>query len=334
MSEIPAQKLPFPAVLPPSHLARLQQWAVCVAFASALGWGWWVWPHSPVASVAGVALVLGGYVLVLALELLAVVWVHGDDPAPRPRWADLVSAWWQETRMAPRVFAWRQPFAWRRWPDTPVTSAGREGGVGAVVFIHGFVCNRGFWHPWMRELHRLGIPYASVNLEPVFGRIDNYVPLIEQAVRRAEALGGRPPQLVCHSMGGLAARAWLVAHAGNPARVQRVLTIGTPHHGTWLGRFSHVPNGRQMRLNNRWLQAMAAAEAQSAPDATYRQFLCWYSNADNIVFPASTATLPGADNRLVPGAAHVAMAFHPRVMTESLAMLASAGSSPSDRTAS
>lgn len=334
MSELPVSQSPSLSARAPSRLARLQQGAVCVALAVAWGWGIWIWPHSPAASVAGVALLLGGYALVLALELVAVAWVQGADPAPHPRWAELASAWWQETRMAPRVFAWRQPFVWRRWPDTLAAAACSASGGGAVVFIHGFVCNRGFWHPWMRELHHLGVPYVSVNLEPVFGSIDDYVPLIEQAVRQAEALGGRAPQLVCHSMGGLAARAWLAFDGANPARVQRVITIGTPHHGTWLGQFSHVPNGRQMRLNNPWLQALATTDTQHAPVATYRQFVCWYSNTDNIVFPASTATLPGADNRLVPGAAHVAMAFHPRVMRESLALLASGASSPCECTAS
>ncbi|MDZ4187477.1 MAG: alpha/beta fold hydrolase [Hydrogenophaga sp.] len=279
------------------------------------------------------ALLLGGYALVLALELVVVAWVHGSDPAPRPRWAELAGAWWQETRMAPQVFAWRQPFVWRRWPDTLAAPTCSASSGGAVVFIHGFVCNRGFWHPWMRELRRLGVPYVSVNLEPVFGSIDDYVPLIEQAVQRAEALGGAP-QLVCHSMGGLAARAWMAADAANTARVQQVLTIGTPHHGTWLGQFSHLPNGCQMRLHNPWLQALAATEVQRAPEDTYRSFVCWFSNTDNIVFPASTASLPGADNRLVPGAAHVAMAFHPRVMRESLAILASGASSPCAATAS
>ena len=43
-------------------------------------------------------------------------------------------------------------------------------------------------------------------------------------------------------------------------------------------------------------------------------FTCWYSNCDNIVFPASTAALAGADNRFVDGLAHVQMAFDPGVM--------------------
>jgi triacylglycerol esterase/lipase EstA (alpha/beta hydrolase family) len=185
----------------------------------------------------------------------------------------------------------------------------------------------------MRELRTLGIPYTSVNLEPLFDSIADYVPVVEEAVQRAERLTGLPPTLVCHSMGGLAARAWLAHGAQAPQRVRQVITIGTPHHGTWISRFSHVPNGRQMRQNHEWLGALSAEEL-AALATPYQRFVCWYSNADNIVFPASTAMLAGADNRHVPGVAHVALAFHPRVMRESLAMLASGASSPDARTAS
>ena len=49
---------------------------------------------------------------------------------------------------------------------------------------------------------------------------------------------------------------------------------------------------------------------------------CWYSNCDNIVFPAGTAMLPGADNRLVEGVAHMQMAFHPMVVQACLEEIA------------
>ena len=95
-----------------------------------------------------------------------------------------------------------------------------------------------------------------------------------------------------------------------------------------------VVNGRQMRVDGDWLGQLAERERAQRGELPYAGFVCWYADTDNIVFPAPTATLPGADNRLVPGAAHVDLAFQPRVMGESLAMLASAGSSPSERTAS
>ena len=79
--------------------------------------------------------------------------------------------------------------------------------------------------------------------------------------------------------------------------MHRVLTLGTPHAGTWLARFSHTENGRQMRMNSAWLQALKAQE----PPSRAKLFVCWYSNCDNIVFPATVAALPGAQHRLVTG---------------------------------
>ena len=290
---------------------------------------WWRLWSSGATLAAGLAAagILLGYIVVLVVQFAAMTLVNRMVAAPALGLWALIRAWWQEVCVAAKVFAWWQPFAWRRHPDAAVPPApGRR----AVVLVHGFVCNRGLWQPWLRELRRRDLPYTTVNLEPVFGSIDDYVPLVEDAVRRAQALTGQPPLLVCHSMGGLAARAWLAAAPGAAGRVCGVVTIGTPHHGTWLARFSHLTNGRQMRIDGDWLRALQAREAgQPRPP-----FVCWYSNADNIVFPAATATLPGADNHFLPGVPHVAMAYHPTVMDTSLAMLASAGSSPSARTAS
>ncbi len=333
MQDIPSkQQLASPlkqAIRARSALARLQQGLMAAGLVFTVIWLVYWWPRSPLVALLGAFLGLGGYALVLALEGLAAAWLNRMDEAPRANWRDLLGAWWQEVRVAPQVFAWRQPFRWASLPDTEEPMAA---GTPAVVFIHGFVCNRGLWLPWMQRLRDQGVPYVSVNLEPVFGSIDDYVQVISDGVRRARDLTGAPPMLVCHSMGGLAARVWLASEP--QTQVHRVVTIGSPHRGTWLGRFSRVANGRQMRLDGKWLLALQAREAQITPSGTYSRFVCWYSNADNIVFPASTATLPGADNRLLPGAAHVAMAFHPRVMSESLALLSSAASSPSDRTAS
>lgn len=323
-------QMPPPRIRAPrSRLARLQQMLAVGTLVFTLAWiiGWW--PHSRWVAVLGALLSLGGYALVLGLEGVAAALLNRGDAAPPLGWRGVASAWWQEVRVAPRVFAWHQPFRWETLPDDIEPSDGR---TPAVVFVHGFVCNRGIWLPWMRRLRSEGVPYVSVNLEPVFGGIEEYIPLMSEAVHRAQAITGRPPVLVCHSMGGLVARAWRAAEPDTP--VHKVVTIGTPHRGTWLGRFSRVTNGRQMRQEGEWLWALHRREAEIAPQNAYADFVCWYSNADNIVFPASTATLPGADNRHVPGVAHVALAFHPRVMDESLAMVVSAASSPSERTAS
>jgi triacylglycerol lipase len=125
-------------------------------------------------------------------------------------------------------------------------------------------------------------------------------------------------------MGGLAVRHWR-AEPGHAARVHHVITLGTPHHGTWLARWAVTPNAVQMQLQGRWLAALSDREHAMAP--TSAGFTCFYSACDNIVCPASTATLPGADNRHLPGTAHVHMVAHPAPWDETLRQLALAARS-------
>jgi triacylglycerol lipase len=261
-------------------------------------------------ALAGTAGILGAYAVFLAAEFVLLFFINRHDPTPRASVRQLLRAWWGEVRINPLVFCWRQPFFSNEVPD----DAERPGRRG-VVFIHGFVCNRGFWTPWLVRLRQRGIPFIAVNLEPVFGGIDEYLPIVEAAVRRIEASTGRAPLLVCHSMGGLVARAWLRGHQADH-RVFRVVTIGTPHRGTWLARFGLANNTRQMRQPCDWLESLACSE----PPQRLARFICYYGHADNIVLPTSAATLPGADNRHVPGVAHVEMAFEERLIQEVLAL--------------
>jgi triacylglycerol esterase/lipase EstA (alpha/beta hydrolase family) len=282
-------------------LARLQKFLALTLALVAVVWVVWILPVSLMLALAGLALLALGHALFLAIEFMAVYFVNKRDTVPHAGVVAMVRAWVGESIMAPR-------------------------GVNSkrgVVFVHGFVCNRGFWNPWMAQLQGRGNAFAAVNLEPVFGSIHEYVPQIEAAVAQVTKVTGLPPVVICHSMGGLAVRAWLRANhaAGQPdSRVHHIVTIGSPHHGTWLSRFAFSANGTQMRRQGEWLQTLARDE----PESRMARFTCFYSNCDNIVFPASTAMLPGADNRLVKGAAHVDMAFDDVVIRQSLAMLESA----------
>ena len=258
----------------------------------------------------GVLTILLGYALFLAIEFSMLAFVQRNDPVPRPSARQLFRAWWAEVLTAPQVFCWRQPFRSHAEPD--VTTP-QDAGTRGVVFVHGFVCNRGLWNPWMSQLRALKVPFAAVNLEPVFGSIDDYVAIVESAVARLEAATACAPVLVAHSMGGLAVRAWLSV-ATNESRAHRIITIGTPHRGTWLARFGHTVNGKQMRLNSPWLRELALRERPES----FAKFTCFYSHCDNIVFPPSTATLEGAANLHVPGTAHVHLTFQGAAFTELL----------------
>jgi len=260
------------------------------------------------------------HVPLMALEFALLRWANRSDSAPSATAVDMLRAWAAEAVGALHVFGWQQPWRWRRHADhLPADAAGRRG----LILVHGFVCNRGLWNPWWPRLRQAGIPCIAVNLEPVFGSIDCYAAVIETAVQRMTQATGRPPLLVGHSMGGLAVRAWLREHDAD-ARVHGVVTIGSPHHGTWLGRFGFTTNAQQMRWQSRWLLQLAAAE----PAQRYRRFTCFWGHCDNIAFPASTATLPGADNRHLHGHAHVHLLQHPQVLDTVLQHLADDAAQP------
>lgn len=182
-----------------------------------------------------------------------------------------------------------------------------------VLLIHGYGCNSGYWHPLSKQLSRSGIAHHAIDMEPIFSDIDDYVPQVRQAVvRLCDETGNDRIIILAHSMGGLVARAYLRTHKNS--HVTRVITLGTPHHGTVLANYAIGVNSKQMHRFDRfsheklfnWLMALA----QSEKLATYAIFTSIYSLHDNIIAPQSSCALPGAINIPIQGIGHVGLATH------------------------
>ncbi|CAN5884731.1 alpha/beta fold hydrolase [soil metagenome] len=289
-------------------IAWLQRF-VTIAVVIAVAGGavlFWRTGHPAWAPVGGVLVVLG-YISFLALEFAVMSVVNRSDPVSTASMGQILLAWWGEVTTAPKVFCWRQPFRSSYEKDLLPSDGEKRRGV---VLVHGLGCNRGMWNPWMAELRRRRNPFVAVDLEPIFGSLDDYLATVERAVSQLESITGQPPLLVGHSMGGLVIRAWFAGQRSE-SRVERLITIGAPHRGTWLARFGHTESARQMRIGSAWLRQLQNRDADRAA-----KYVCFYGHCDNIVFPASTATLRGADNRHLAATAHVQMAFHPAVFEE------------------
>ncbi|MBU6258576.1 MAG: alpha/beta fold hydrolase [Burkholderiales bacterium] len=263
--------------------------------------------HAGVAIGGAVGWLLG-YTLLLSLEFVLQAHLHGEDPTPRPSPGQRLRAWSGELAAAPRTFCWRQPFRSRVWSDRlPPSAQGKRG----LLLIHGFACNRGLWNDWLQRLARQDRAWIALDLEPPLGSIDLYVATIESAVQRLEIATGVAPVVVAHSMGGLAARRWWAGQQ-EPGRIHHLVTIATPHRGTWLARWALSPNTRQMRCDSSWLQDLATRERQSASS----HCTCYYGNCDNIVFPPSRALWPGARAIHLDAVAHVSMTARPEPWIE------------------
>lgn len=272
-------------------LARALRLALLVEVALYVALARYACQASPAA--AALLAVLGVLALRAALVGLtyAYAWAH-RSPAPR-------LARWQWVRMlvgeyAAFVFTFVVlfPFAggWMRadrlWPQA-VASGGRSGAKRPpVLLIHGYGCARPAWWYLSRRLQTAGWLVATIDLEPVYASIDDYLaPLAHRIDAVLAETGADQLILVGHSMGGLVARAYVQRFG--LARVARLVTLGTPHLGSRLAHIGFGENACQMRPGSAWLQAIAASAAR--PDT-----VVIYSPHDNFVMPQSHLVLTGA----------------------------------------
>lgn len=206
-------------------------------------------------------------------------------------------AWIGETAASLRTFVLRVPW----YGETPLPS-GDDPNRLPVVLVHGYFCNRAIWRATAARLARRGHAIESVNLEPIFGGIDDYVPTIEAAVASLSArTGASQIALVGHSMGGLAIRAWIRRHGAG--RVAAIVTLGTPHHGTWSADFGIGRNVAQMRQGSKWLATLAQSETAQIR----RLFTVIITLHDNVVMPQALQTLEDSRTVVLSGVGHVAL---------------------------
>jgi triacylglycerol lipase len=217
---------------------------------------------------------------------------------------DMTMAWIRETVDCIRVFSLMQVFDEAK-PLAQPTHENPNSGRIPVLMLHGFFCNRALWHVFARRLARRGHPCSAITMEPAFGSIDAYAEPIARAIADLKhKTGSAKVALVGHSMGGIAIRAYLRSYGQQ--EVAKIITLGTPHVGTWLGRFAHSSNGQQMNLNSLWLKRLAEHETTHPIGAITTVIL---TELDTIVFPQLQQTLPGAENIAVTGMAHMSMVF-------------------------
>lgn len=177
-----------------------------------------------------------------------------------------------------------------------------------VLLVHGYGCNRGAFNRLAPRLAVAGLQPHFHDLEPVYASIDDYVPSLAARIDEVlRATGTTRIAVVCHSMGGLALRAYVARHGA--AKLASVVTVGTPHAGTVLAYLGIGENGRQMRPGSAWLDDLERARI----DALSIPWLAIWSTHDNIVAPAESARMAGTDELRLEGIGHLAMLDSPLV---------------------
>jgi pimeloyl-ACP methyl ester carboxylesterase len=284
-------------------LVELAVWLAAGAWLSrGCGWG--------VAAVAAACL-LGAALLRLFVVSLGFVLAHRARSPREPGqllgplgMARVVADEW--LAMLANNFWWL-PFdglALRR--DPPPVASSRI----PVVVVHGYVSNRGTVCELVRALDRADLgPVFAPSLPAVFAPIGEFASHLDAVLAQVTGATGQPKAiLVCHSMGGLVARALMAAHGAG--RIAGLVTVGSPHHGTALAPVGHGENASQMRPGSDFLRGLESAEGPSGPGVAASSV---YTVHDNIVSPQDSSRLPWARNVALSGMGHLAMLWNPRV---------------------
>lgn len=244
------------------------------------------------ASLSAVGILLGQRAGIIAVTYLFAVAYH--SPAPRlgvVRAAIMVVA---EYVAFLYLFLLIQPFE-RLWMGSDRLSSGRP----VLLMIHGYGCNRGVWWWFRRHLERAGYCVATLNLEPIYTSIDDYVLALDARIEAVcRETGCAKLTLVGHSMGGLVARAYLATRGTE--RIKQLVTIATPHVGTELARIGLGTNARQMEVGSSWLKHMW----QSLPAIPVTALR---NTHDNFVMPQDSQRLPGAEDVEMMALGHLAI---------------------------
>jgi len=273
----------------------------CVLLHWLLDWPGWALALFALAVVAAVP-------LLLLLMMYRAAWRFRMVRTPEQQlgWGASFGLFFREARALYTAYFWLHPFEY--WLNPYRTAKEGAPGTLPVLFVHGFFCNGGYWLPLIRALRKRGFDHLyTINLDtPVVGISMHAEALAAKVEEVCTATGAEQIVLVGHSMGGIVSRTYVQRLDGD-RRVARIVTLGSPHHGTRHAKGSVAPDGGEMAIGHPWLNALNREPLKDVPITSI------YSVHDNIVAPQDSSELPGAENIALANIGHLEMSFHPAI---------------------
>lgn len=189
--------------------------------------------------------------------------------------------------------------------SAPRRSTPRKSEQRTVVLVHGYLANRSTLLPLAGYLRWRGFPQVlTFNYRSSDGVEQGAIALRDYLRRHVR--GGRI-DLVCHSLGGLVARVYL-QELGGARRVDRCITLGTPHQGTYNSYWVASRVGRELRPDSALLARLRASRQR----ASGVRLLSIVAGSDNLVVPRVFAAHEEVVR--IPALGHVGMLFSPHVL--------------------
>lgn len=191
-----------------------------------------------------------------------------------------------------------------------------------ILLVHGLVDNRSVFTLLRRTLLRRGFGRViPVNYSPFTQDVGTAAARLARLVEQTcEETGYEKVHVVGHSLGGVVAR-YYVQRMGGDARVHTLVTLGSPHAGTYAAHLLPSRLVRQLRPDSELMQELAAP----SPGCRTR-FVAFWSDLDQLIVPKRSARLSHPDlsvrNVLLRGVGHMSLPIDGRVVHEIAMLLA------------
>lgn len=204
--------------------------------------------------------------------------------------------------------------------------------LNPVLLVHGIDDTGAVFDAMRPRLVAAGFRVETLDMVPNDGSRSLSV-LALQIQERVERMrletGTERVDLVAFSLGGIASRYYL-QRLGGAERVQRLVTLSSPHHGTLMGFLRWNVGGTELRVGSAFLADLNRDWESTAQKI---QVTSIWTPFDLMIVPANSSRLKGATDVVVPVLLHPWMLRDERcaqaVATALAAPQSSSGSSKS-----
>ena len=184
--------------------------------------------------------------------------------------------------------------------NRPITQRGKT----PVLLLHGLFVNQSCWFWFKRQLRKQGCTnIVTINLTGWH----NEETLTELLAQRVDELrhqfGVNKVHLIGHSMGGVIARNYIQLRGGAD-KVDQLICLGSPHHGSKLAALSVTPLGKLLIPGSGFLRKL-----NSAPIPEQVQLTNIYTKKDDMVLPNSSHYLDWGNSIELDRMGHTALIY-------------------------
>ncbi len=228
----------------------------------------------------------------------------GREPRPDRRGLGWLSREWAAAMV---TFTFRLTGWWQPDPRPSRGVGGRDPGtlppptasLPPVLLVPGYGLHRLCWSFAAIYLRRRGWRWVwPIHNRPLSGSIPVLAHNLGRRVEQLRAASGADKvDLVAHSMGGLVC-AFYLQQLGGDRHVRRLVTVGTPWHGSKTSVFAIFRQARDLRPGSELTTMLGPPTVPTT---------CIWSPEDNIVLPPESALREGTEQVCLRWTGHLTM---------------------------